>query len=429
MKVFWSWQNDYEPKICRHFIREALIEAIHLAADNLGLEDAERPEVDHDTKGAPGMVDIVATVLNKISQSAVFVADLTPISKTAAGKALPNPNVMLELGWALSKLGPERIIPILNTATGYKPDDLPFDIRQRRMMTYELEITADSKKRASVKKELITSLGEALRKNLGDHLDAKVAAQDIQGVAANPSNPSIWASATDEIEFVDPLDPGRTKSISFPNRPRGYIRIIPAGWKNGPPNVSEISRLPDEVALWPHSSSIDFGTCKEGYVRFDMRRPNGAETTPETHNVVMFFDETGEFWSVSANAVSQASRGLSLRHVALVADWAVALKKTFAVFRKFEAVPTWKAEVGLFGMQGVRWHGSWEDDSPAARKGSFALKRQFRGWVEAEQLAFLVDALSAIHDLFGRPRATADEVRFMLPPEWSKAISLPTSLI
>lgn len=68
MKVFWSWQNDYSAKTCRHFIREALVAAIGAAGEELGLEDAERPEIDHDTKDT----EITATILEKISRSAVL---------------------------------------------------------------------------------------------------------------------------------------------------------------------------------------------------------------------------------------------------------------------------------------------------------------------------------------------------------------------
>ena len=61
----------------------------------------------------------------------MFVAVLTPIGKTSDGKALPNTNVLIELGWALNVLGAERIIAILNTVEGSKPDNPPFDIRHR----------------------------------------------------------------------------------------------------------------------------------------------------------------------------------------------------------------------------------------------------------------------------------------------------------
>ena len=50
MKVFWSWQNDYLPSQCRHFIKEALEEAVKKAGEELEVEDADRPELDHDTK-------------------------------------------------------------------------------------------------------------------------------------------------------------------------------------------------------------------------------------------------------------------------------------------------------------------------------------------------------------------------------------------
>lgn len=110
MKVFWSWQNDYQPKTNRHFIKSALEEATERAGDDLGLEDADRPEVDHDTKGEAGMVEITKAILRKIDESAVFVADVTPIGETGNGKALPNPNEMVELGWALKSLSHGRII-------------------------------------------------------------------------------------------------------------------------------------------------------------------------------------------------------------------------------------------------------------------------------------------------------------------------------
>lgn len=67
MKVFWSWQNDFSPTCCRHFIRDALETAVNNVGEELGLENAERPELDHDTKNTPGMTEITDTILKKIS--------------------------------------------------------------------------------------------------------------------------------------------------------------------------------------------------------------------------------------------------------------------------------------------------------------------------------------------------------------------------
>ena len=71
MKVFWSWQNDSDPKTNRQFIRDALAKAIDDAGEALGLEDAERPKLDHDTKDTPGMTEITSTILRKISESLI----------------------------------------------------------------------------------------------------------------------------------------------------------------------------------------------------------------------------------------------------------------------------------------------------------------------------------------------------------------------
>src|SRR5450759_4670552 len=95
-KIFWSWQSDYSERTCRHFIRNALVEAIAQVVAESSLEDAERPEIDHDTKGERGMADIAVTILKKIASAAVFVADLTPIARSPKDKWLPNPNVMIE---------------------------------------------------------------------------------------------------------------------------------------------------------------------------------------------------------------------------------------------------------------------------------------------------------------------------------------------
>ena len=66
----------------------------------------------------------------------MFVADLTFIGKTAQAdankpdKLLPNPNVLLELGYATAKIGWERVVLVLNTAYG-DPDNPMFDLKQQ----------------------------------------------------------------------------------------------------------------------------------------------------------------------------------------------------------------------------------------------------------------------------------------------------------
>jgi hypothetical protein len=70
MKVFWSWQSDTPGKTGRHFVREALEEAI---ADLKVPPDVQEPtkqprredlHLDHDRKGVPGSPDLARLCRN-----------------------------------------------------------------------------------------------------------------------------------------------------------------------------------------------------------------------------------------------------------------------------------------------------------------------------------------------------------------------------
>lgn len=195
------------------------------------------------------MAEITNTILQKVSGSAVFVADLTPIGETTEGKPLPNPNVLIELGWALGKPGAERIIGILNMDGGYTPDNLPFDIRHRRTLTYELSSGASKAKRGEVKKKLVSDLTEALKINLGHYVADEAAAAQIKCVPAKEDDPSIWASCAGTLEYADTW--GGNPTVAIPEEPRGYIRIIPSGWEDGIPSIAIIQNAKDDEVVWP----------------------------------------------------------------------------------------------------------------------------------------------------------------------------------
>lgn len=167
--VFWSWQSDLPSEVTRDFIKQALSQALKKVNAELELEQAERIELDHDTKGEAGLVEIVKTIFDKIEDCEVFVADITPVAEVHAsetGKKVPNPNVMIELGYTLHKLGHKRIITVANLAFGGKPEDLPFDLRHRRgAITYSLQSATDPSFEKQMK-SLVSQLAYALKINL-----------------------------------------------------------------------------------------------------------------------------------------------------------------------------------------------------------------------------------------------------------------------
>ena len=112
MKVFWSWQSDTAQVNNHYLVRDALKQALDEVSAELAVDEAARPEIDHDTLNVPGLAAITETIFDKINVASVFVADLTYVGKSHQGtKLLPNPNVLIELGYAFKSLGPERIIP------------------------------------------------------------------------------------------------------------------------------------------------------------------------------------------------------------------------------------------------------------------------------------------------------------------------------
>lgn len=73
----------------------------------------------------------------KIDESDVFVCDVTIVNSSKKFRPTPNPNVLFELGYAVHKLGWEKILMIMNEAFG-KIEKLPFDLEKRRTISYKL---------------------------------------------------------------------------------------------------------------------------------------------------------------------------------------------------------------------------------------------------------------------------------------------------
>ena len=163
LKVFWSWQSDTHQPSGRHFVRDVLHKVCVELTESTEVDAAERPEIDHDTLDVAGSPPIAETILKKISEAAVFVADVTPVSKTSGGKHVANPNVMIELGYALSVLGHQRLVLVMNTAEGASLKHLPFDLKHwRKPISYALKRDVSDEVRATVAEELAAAFKRSL---------------------------------------------------------------------------------------------------------------------------------------------------------------------------------------------------------------------------------------------------------------------------
>lgn len=189
--IFYSWQSDRHKATCRNLIERALGDAIQQLVAGASIANADRPDeaddhrpdsktfpggstgtdgpagliLDKDTQGVPGSPPIAETIFEKIEQAAVFVPDLTFVSKRPDERPSSNPNVLIEYGWALKALGNKRILPVMNTAYG-APDawSLPFDmIHVRHPITFSCREGATTEERSAARKELAKQLRVALQ--------------------------------------------------------------------------------------------------------------------------------------------------------------------------------------------------------------------------------------------------------------------------
>ena len=173
--IFYAWQSDRPRNITRDFIKNAAESAIRGLVMALPVEDS--PRLDEDTRGEAGTPPIIETIYRKIKQSAIVIGDLTLCSEIRTKKnqeeevtkRIPNPNVMLELGYAAAVLGWDRIILVMNTKY-HGPSWLPFDLKNRRFpITYKLG--PDSASTGEIGAKLADDLANAILTGLAAEYD------------------------------------------------------------------------------------------------------------------------------------------------------------------------------------------------------------------------------------------------------------------
>ena len=161
--IFYSWQSDLPNNTNRGFIHDVLKKAVGNIRKTMKID----ADLDRDTANVPGSPEIHTTIFEKISKADLFVADVSIINNKTTmwakcfnrdKRKTPNPNVLIELGYALSQLGENRIILIQNLSFG-NIEELPFDINKKRVIGYSLGALSNKQ---NVKETLIAKLEKAI---------------------------------------------------------------------------------------------------------------------------------------------------------------------------------------------------------------------------------------------------------------------------
>jgi hypothetical protein len=360
LTVFYSWQNNTEPKANRNFIEDALERAVKKIGKEPDIQKALREDdllVDKDTRGVPGTPPIVDVILGKISQCTVFVPDVTFVGVTAQGKPLPNPNVMIEYGWALRSIGYSRIIAVMNAAYGEpSPTTLPFNMRHLRFpLTYNLPEGADPEERRAVRAELVDRLADAIGAILGTKVRE----------GAEPHKEVMFT--TDASTFLKEGEPLVVRTQGAVERPvylrqgsRLFLRIMPTTQSEPIASTQDALDLVRKGQLQPmrgEAGGASFGRNQYGAVAYESYKESELLYVSEMTQLFL----SKEIWGIDAACISFTEDEIKAKGFAFLPS--VALERSFTgtmqsylsfASQTLALRPPLKFIVGAVGIKGYR---------------------------------------------------------------------------
>ncbi len=304
LTVFYSWQSDSPSSLNRNFIESALQEALKRLHSDASLENALRDtlvELDKDTKGVAGSPPIAETILQKIEDCAVFVADLTFVGqskegmKNASGKPrqFPNPNVLIEYGYALRCHTHRKLIGIMNTAFG-KPDSetLPFDLRHLRWpIPYHLAERTSSEKADQFEK-LVGTLVDALGLILSSNTITPKSTETFAPQKAM-KNPAIFTESSHEL-ITD-----RPGEFVVPDGGKAYLRLYPKTAVNPIESELEAQEIAIKGNLQPLGRVSGWGYDRNEFGAIAFQTPENGKLFNFTQ---LFLSR--EIWGVDAESLN-----------------------------------------------------------------------------------------------------------------------------
>jgi len=395
MKVFWSWQSDLPPAVTRTVIKKSLQAALDTLSTELDLDPAERPELDHDTKGAAGAVGIADTIFKKIDGATLFVADVTPIGEApslVAGKALkklPNPNVLIELGYALKALGEGAVILVSNEALGGAPENLPFDLRGRRSVIFNLPTSASVGDIAKAEKRLTSDLAGAIETNVQAHLEKRDSGVVHAATPSAPGDRSLWVPVGEPFKVGEYFQDGPSRELRIVGNTRMYLRVMPAGWKSEKPSRATLQEH-KPLSHYGTYSGGDGGSTKVGYLSYGVKSSHDSETRSGTQWIA----ETGEWWAF--NGTIEAA---TLPTTSIISIWAQMLNDVVEFLDRYGGKAPFRFEIGIVGLSG-NWPGEISSKGPEPLESGFYLERRTRLLDPAFKLKFVTDAVNRLRDCY-----------------------------
>lgn len=429
MKVFWSWQSDRDPKLHHYFVRDAIKEACKLIASDPDYEEADRPEVDHDTKGVTGSPDIASTILGKIASANVFIADMTPVGMTEPAtlqpgvveekrsepKFLQNPNVMSELGYAERALTTSCILLVANGAHYPGAQALPFDWRHRSgAKTYVLPDGATNADIVAERKRFAQELKACIQPILLAQAPAKPEPREVVWQPASASDPAVWDGADAGLQFRNrSMEEGR-REVQLAAGKRIYARLVPAEW-TVPPRADLEPRV-NGVGLVVRSRDGDWGLNSEGALSV-WGRIESERDAMQVWNATQWFRTTGEIWAVNVNSFTEHDDRLWFSSAIPFGPLDEFLAKAVAGIREMGGAGAISIKLGAVDIGDTVLPGEYSGRFVEAVGDGAAAEGTSEEWTAGERRELLRGFWNDLMDAYGEPP--------MSMPEFERAARLP----
>jgi hypothetical protein len=315
--------------------------------------------LDQDRKGIPGSPDLARVILEKIEQSAVFVADVTSVGITTTQnegtqpKKVINPNVAIELGYALHALGDSAFLMVMNEHYGSRAD-LPFDLQSKAgPIIFRLPSDADRKTITAALRQLTAQLAEALELCIAHHVEHL--RQQIPFPEATPiDNPAVYFAPNDVLANLG--YPTEQQWHLLEGERLVYLRLFPTHAGQPSVGLAKLTNVFDARKPCPMSMIIGGipGRNRFGPVIYDPQGPNTMLGLTQGF-------PTGELWGVNAQMFSlRGRRNTSGDDIWVISG--IGLEKLYlralrnyvnVAASELGLIPPYTVEMGAVGINGV----------------------------------------------------------------------------
>ncbi|MFA6408053.1 MAG: hypothetical protein WCW36_01070 [Candidatus Paceibacterota bacterium] len=363
--IFFSWQMDTPQDVGRRFLREALEEACKAITGETTVSEAQRDEsaelvVESDTEGVAGQPPVVETILKKIDEAAIVIADITFTGTRMDARLTPNANVLIEYGWALKSLGHARALTVMNEAYGKATrDSLPFDLSHLRFpIRYTLTPDASTEQRKEEKAKLVGNLKVAIRSSLTTLPTPTPEPIPEFPRATAKDGPARFRSPKEELGIYENFR-GLPALPVFLNKTNSaiWLRLMPSKaldkeWT--PRELKETAQRNGGISLIPltHGSGLDWLRAEDGWGVYTPAGETKEGATERWAHSTAFVFQTGEIWSVDTAWLEYMDNYLPF----IEAEFTRKFEEYVSFLRLLDIQSPYHWEAGITGVKGRECH-------------------------------------------------------------------------